>query len=368
MELDLNLLGNEDFDPKNPFDERVKQTEVTEETEEQKIVLTEDSPFKTDEELEDDPEGVGKGSQEERTTSTDEGTSPNNYTSIAQAFLKDGVLTLDETEVSNVKTAEDFVSLMEKELETRLDDRIKRVEEALNVGVAPDVVSEYENTLSYLNSIQETDIKAETKEAEQLRFNLIYQDRINRGFSEEKAKKEVDRIFASGTDMEEALDAKEDNIKYFTTSYTAIKAQKEEETKAERTKVLEVTNKVNDMLINTEEPIKGVKLTKTDRQKLAAQYTSVAGKDASNRPVNAVQKYINDNPVDWQYKVNLLFYLTNGFKDISKVIDKKVKENTGKQVSHLKNVIERNNPSFDSGWTPNIKDDNANDIKGISFA
>ena len=51
------------------------------------------------------------------------------------------------------------------------------------------MIKRYENTLSYLNSLQDSAISDETDKGEKLRQQLIFQDFINRGYSKERAQK-----------------------------------------------------------------------------------------------------------------------------------------------------------------------------------
>jgi hypothetical protein len=96
---------------------------------------------------------------------------------------------------------------MEIQVQSKLDAKQKRIDEALGVGIEPDEIKKYENTLNYLEGITNDIIEDESEQGEQLRRNLIYQDYINRGFSEARAKKEMEKSFNAGTDIEDALEA-----------------------------------------------------------------------------------------------------------------------------------------------------------------
>ena len=83
----------------------------------------------------DKPESVSSGkenNQEEKedTTSTqDDGTSPNFYSSIAKALKEEGILPdLDDEAYSKVKTPEDFRDLIEQKIHDGLDERQKRID------------------------------------------------------------------------------------------------------------------------------------------------------------------------------------------------------------------------------------------------
>ncbi len=168
------------------------------------------------------PESVGSGDNKDKEdTDPDEGgTSPNFYSSIAKALTEEGIFPdLDEETISEVKTPEDFRDLIEKQIQAGLDERQKRIDEALNAGVEPTEVKRYEGAISYLDGLTEEDLTDETEKGETLRKNLIYQDFVNRGYSKERATKEVQKSLKGGTDIEDARDALTSNKEYFQEQY-----------------------------------------------------------------------------------------------------------------------------------------------------
>lgn len=159
----------------------------------------------------DTPESVGSGKEnteeKEDTTPKGSGTSPKNfYSSIAKALKEEGIFPdLDDEGLSKVKEPEDFRDLIEQQIKAGLDERQKRIDEALSAGVEPTEIKKYENTINYLDSIKEENISDEGDEGEKLRKNLIYQDFINRGYSKERAAREVQKSFNAGTDIDLSL-------------------------------------------------------------------------------------------------------------------------------------------------------------------
>lgn len=96
-----------------------------------------------------------------------------------------------------------------------MDERYKRVDEALSAGVEPTQIQRYEQYIKALDNITEDNISAEDEAGENLRKNLIYQDCINKGFSQQKAMKMVERSIKAGTDIEDAKDALQDNKTFY---------------------------------------------------------------------------------------------------------------------------------------------------------
>lgn len=179
----------------------------------------------------DKPEGVGSGKEDdiEEKEDTDsgkgKGTSLNNnfYSSIAKALKEEGIFPDLEDDVANkIQSPEDFAEAIENQIQARLDERQRRIDKALNVGIEPDEVKRYENTLNYLNSLQDNMIADESDKGEKLRQQLIYQDFINRGYSKERAQREVQKSFNSGTDLEDAREALASNKEFFKLSMIVL--------------------------------------------------------------------------------------------------------------------------------------------------
>ena len=109
-----------------------------------------------------------------------------------------------------------------------------RIDAALQADIEPDEIRRYELTLAGLDSIKEEHLSDETERGEKLRKNLIYQDFRNRGYSEARAKREVEKSFNAGTDIEDAKEALESNKEYFSSQYQDLIKEAQEETKAEQ--------------------------------------------------------------------------------------------------------------------------------------
>jgi hypothetical protein len=225
LNADFIMNAEDLFDESKLFEDnedKEKQDTPPEEKEQKGNKETTEDEVNPDD-LFENPEGVGseennQEKEKEDTTSDKGGTSPktNFYSSIASALKDEGILPdLDDEIVTNVKTPEDFAEAIEKQIQAKFDARQKRIDDALNANVEPDEIRQYETTLNYLDSIKEDHISEETEKGEELRKRLIYQDFINRGYSKERASREVKKSFDSGTDIEDAKEALESNKEYF---------------------------------------------------------------------------------------------------------------------------------------------------------
>jgi len=107
-------------------------------------------------------------------------------------------------------------------LQAKFEERQRRVDEALQAGVETPEVKRYENILGYLDTLEGDKLKDESEEGENIRKNLIYQDFINKGFSETRAKRETEKSFSAGTDVEDATEALNSNKEFFQSSYQKL--------------------------------------------------------------------------------------------------------------------------------------------------
>ena len=306
---------------------------------------------------EDDDNDIHQGQETEDASSDNDDKSGSNspestqfYSTILSSLRDDGILPdIDEDLIKTAKTPEDFATAIEKQVAARLDETQRRIKEALDNGVEPDEINNYEGTINYLNSIKEDDLSSDTEEAKSLRENLIYQDYLNRGFKPERAKKEVDKSITAGTDIEDAKSALESNKEYYMHSYQSLLKEQEDlakEAREQRRKEMETFSK---KILDTEEPLSGVKVDQLTRKKILENATKPIYKDEEGNLMTSIQKYIKENPIDAQYYLNLFYTLTDGFKDINKLVKPKVAKTTKENIRSLESKLRNTNPFRDSG-------------------
>lgn len=290
--------------------------------------------------LEDAPSGGGSSS-------------PKFFSSIANALMEDGIFPDLETDaVKKVDSAQGLRDLITEQIKAELSEQQKRVADALDSGAKPDEVSRYEQTIAYLNGINEDSVESEGDEGENLRKSLIYTDYINRGFSEERAKKAVQRSLDAGTDIDDAKEALESVKSYWKQGYQdyldKVKTDAEEG-KAKQEKAIASLKK--DML-DENKYFSDMNLDKGMRQKAFDAITKPVYKDKSTgRYYTALQKAQIDGGADFNAKLGLLFAATDGFKNLDKLVKGKVRKEVKKGIDGLERAI--NNTARDSGG--NIK-------------
>lgn len=320
---------------------------------------------------EEQPESVGSEKKkkedieekEEPESGTEAGTSPteNFYSSIASACAEEGIFPdLDEEIINKVKTAEDFRDLIDEQIKAGLDERQKRINDALNNGVEPTDVRKYENTINYLNGIKDTDLSEESEKAEQLRRNIIFQDFINKGYTQEKAQKFTERTIEAGTDIEDAKEALQSNKDYFKGEYDKLldKAQKEADKMAEERR--KEAEKLKASMLNDKQLFGDIDIDASMRKKAFDNISKPVYKDPdTGEYFTALQKYQMEHQSDFLKYAGLIFTMTNGFKDFDSFTKGKVKKEVKKGLKDLEKTL--NGTRRDSGGSLNlvtgVKDD-----------
>lgn len=306
------------------------------------------------------PEGVGseenQGEGEGTTTHQGDGSSPDNnfYSSIATACVEDGIFPdLDEEFLKTVKDAEGFKEALNKQMKAMLDERQRMISEALEYGVEPDDVRKYQNVLEYIDNISEDAIREEGDAGIALRRKLIYNDYLNRGFSEERAKKYTQRSFDQGTDIDDALDAKLSNKEFYSSQYENIVEQAKKQAEQEALEEKKRAESVRKTIMETEEPFEGVKLDKATRQRVFETISKPVYKDKDGNMYTALQKAQHDDEEGFIRKLGYIFTLTDGFKNLDGLVKGKVQKETKRGLQKLEQSLRTppmpGEPRFASG-------------------
>lgn len=289
------------------------------------------------------PESVGSESKtgKEGTDSAKGGTSPNFYSSIATALVEDGIFqNLDDKDLSKIESAEDFAELVSAQIREQFDERQKRVDEALNLGIEPSSIQKYENYLNTLDKITDESISKEDETGENIRRNLIYQDYINRGMSKERALKYVDRSFKQGTDIEDAKEALQSNKEFFQSQYDNLIKEAKDKEKEEKENQRKQAEEFKTSILEDKKAFGELELDKATRQRIYDSVTKPVYTDPeTGERFTAIQKYEAENRTEFLKNIGLVYVLTDGFKKLDGLVKGKVKKELRKGLMELENTI-----------------------------
>lgn len=302
------------------------------------------------------PESVG--SEEDNHQKEGEGTQGTGsspvYSSIANALKEEGIFPdLDDDEIKNIKDADDFRDLWNKQIKAELDERQKRIDEALDLGIEPTVIKRYEGTINFLNSITEEQLSAEDDKAEKLRRDLIMQDFLNRGYSQARAEREFNKSVQAGTDIEDAKEALVGNKEHFQNQYQGLLDKAKEEEQNEIKKQEEQAKKLKTSIMEDKELFGEVNIDKNTRKRIYDNISKPVYKDPESGDVlTAVQKFERENPTEFLKIVGILYTLSDGFKNYDGLIKTKVRKEVKKGFKELERTI--NNTARNSDGSLNF--------------
>lgn len=288
-----------------------------------------------------------------------ESSSPNFYSSIAQALKEESVFpNLSDEDFSKVDNADAFKELIEKQIKSSLDERQKRIDEALSSGVSTDEVKMYENTLGTLQGISEELLTKEDEQGENIRKNLIYQDFINRGYSQERALKEIEKSFNAGTDVDDARDALQGNIEFYQKAYNDLISERKQKIQEVQKNIQTQAASLKDSILKDDGLFKELNVDSATRQRINDNVSKASIKDKDTGAyLTAIQQYQKEHPVDFLKNLSLFFTLTEGFTKIDSLVKNKVNTEVKKGLKSLEHTL--NNTSRSASG-------NLNFVTGVS--
>lgn len=353
--LDLNnIIDEQDFGLFTDIEDNTPDT--GEEKQEKTTEVDPDNLF------DGEPESVGSEEEtegkEDTTPASGQGTSPNFYSSIAEAFATDGIF--PDLDFEKIKTAEDLRGAVDDYLNNALDEQQRRIKEALELDADTAAIRQYEGSIGYLNSITDDIVRAENDQGEDLRKRLIYQDFLNRGFSQERATREVNKTIENGTDIDDAVEALDSLKKFYQANYQSYLNDLKQQEAKRKEDLKKREKKIKDAIFDTKAKVFGdIELDKATRQKMFDSVTKPIYKDEETGDMlNAVQKYARDNEEDFWVKMSFFYTITDGFKSLDKLINNKVKKGVKKGLRDLEGKINSTsrNSNGDLAFTSGVGD------------
>ena len=313
-------------------------------------------------------ESVGNEDNENKgkePSSSKEGTSPNNknfYSSIASALKEDGIFPdIDDESLAKIKTPEDFAEMFENQVQAKLDEKQQRIDKALNYGVELTDIQKFESTIDYLDKITEDIISEESEQGENIRRQMIYNDFINRGYSKERAEREIKKSFDSGSDIEDAKEALQSNKEFYKKSYDKLVNEANLEAENANKQMKEDSEKLKNSILNDSKVFGDLQIDTTTRRKVLDNISKPVYKDPNTgKLLTAIQKYEAENKLDFIKNVGLLYTLTDGFKNLDSLVNSKVKKETKKAMRELENTINNTSRYSDGNlkFVSGVSDDN----------
>lgn len=304
-----------------------------------------DNEIADDEDLED----VGNEDVEEGATSKEDGFSPKIYSSIAKVLKEEGAFyNISDDEVDSLNNIDDFVEFIRKKHDEDLDEDYKTIKKFVNNDVP---VSEYSKLLKIketLDSYDEDFLRNDDDPSSaEIRKSIIIEDCIARGYSKEKALKIYDRSFKNGDEIDDALEALDNLKEAYNNRITLFKQQAEQYIADEQNKRKEILENKRKKINEDPTLFGGYNLSKKQREAIWDVISKPVAKTKKGQTLNALQKWMNDDIDSFEAAAGLMYVLTNGGKDFSKILKDSAKKEISKARRDLENALRSS--SYDDG-------------------
>jgi len=326
-----------------PEDNAEEQDTESSETQESK-----DNEDDAEEQEHSTPESVGDSPEDEDTGEPllDEApkASPANkvsYATIAKALSEDGVFPdLSDDDINNIKSAADFRALIDGQIKAGTDERTQRVWNVLQNGGDNKEIQIYENSLQFLNNITDELLTEESEQGEDLRKRLIYQDCLNRGYSKQRAERYVKQSVDTGNDIDDARDALEGNKEFFGNKYAEYRQKLQDDADSKEKARNHKVEEVKKDYLDTKEILGGLKVDRKTMEKAFAKAMSPTYRDPkSGEILTELGRYQREHPDEFTKNLAVIFTLTDGFKNMDKLVSGKVKQGVKKGLDALEDVL-----------------------------
>lgn len=273
--------------------------------------------------------------------------SSNLYSSLAAFVHEQGLLPSLDIDLKDIKSADDFANVFNKELDIQADLRLNDYLANLDLNK----IGNAKRDIQDLSSINSESLKDNIDLAKR----IIYDDYLNQGLDEKKANRMLNRLIDLGEDAiledaEESLESlkefKNREIEKETQSYK----QKLESDKVEQARLDEQMKKT---IYESKDLISGLKPNKSLQDKVYKSINDIVGKSPDGTFENKFMKERRENPLEFEIRMYHFYELTNGFKDLSKI-------STNAKSSAVKDLeqIARKTKLKDNGTPLWAQDDN----------
>ena len=309
-ELGMGLFeGNQELN----FNFAIPEDDHTDEEENDDNTNVDDTTLENNNHVEDDSsEEVDEEDVEDEGSDGGESSS-NLYSSLAAFVHEQGLLPSLDIDLKEIKSADDFASVFNKELdiqaELRLNDYLANLD--LNkIGIAKKDIQD----LSTINSdLLKNDID--------LAKRIIYDDYLNQGLDEKKANRMLNRLIDLGDDaiLEDAEESLQ-SLKEFKAREIERETQSyKERLEADKIQQAKLDEQMKKTIYESKDLISGLKPNKALQDKVYKSINDIVGKSPDGTFENKFMKERRENPLEFEIRMYHFYELTNGFKDLSKI-------------------------------------------------
>lgn len=294
------------------------------------------------------PEEVDEGEDVENEGGDSSESSSNLFSSLAAFAKEQGILPSYNVEEDNILTPEDFANVFKKELEIQTQSKVEDYLNNLDLEKIATVKKEIQN----LNQITEETLQNDLTLAK----NIIYEDYLNQGLDEKKAKRMLTRLIDLGEDaiLEDANESLESLKEFNLRKVESEKINYQKQIEQERLEQVKLEENLKKTIYENKSLIKGLETTKALQDQVYKSINEIVGKSPDGVFENKFMKERRENPLDFEVRMYHFYELTNGFTDYSKLTSKA----KSSAVKDLENIA-RKTKFQDNGTPAWVQDENS---------
>ena len=150
---------------------------------------------------------------------------------------------------------------------------------------------------------------------------IIYEDYLNQGLSQEKATRLLNRLIDLGEDaiLEDASESLESLKEFKTREIEKETNSYKERLEVEKINQAKLDEQMKKTIYESKDLISGLKPNKSLQDKVYKSINDIVGKSPDGTFENKFMKERRENPLEFEIRMYHFYELTNGFKDLSKI-------------------------------------------------
>lgn len=338
--LDMSFFENDDLELNLDYNPEEDHEKEEEDSSEENINNIPSEDQEDSEKVTGDEDQDQEGDDSEKSSDEDSPNDSNDlYSSFASVLADQGLLPSLDLDNNKINSIEDLTDSIKNEISAQskqyLYDKIgEEGYQALEKGVSLSEYQQYQNTVSTLDNINDEALEGDLELAKQ----LIKQDYLSQGMSEDRVNKLLKKSIDLGEDMilEDAKDSLESLRVIQGKKMEALAAERENEKQEEIRYQEKIDNDLKNSIYNKEEFIKGIKANKAIKDQVYNSITKIVGQGPNGVAENKLMQSRREDPIEFDSKLYYVFELTNGFTDFSKLVSKSESKALSKLEQNLR--------------------------------
>lgn len=295
----------------------------------------------------EDSEEVAEKEDEPSEGDSGDDTSPNLYSSLATVLYDEGLLPSLDLTSKEIKSPAELAEAFKAEIETqsnlRLEDYLRHVN-----------LENVARSNTNLKSYSEIDDDRLDNDLELVK-NLIYQDYINQGLSEERSSRLLNKLIDLGEDdLKEEARTSLESLKIFESKQVEFEKQQYQiQMKNQSEEQEKIQKQIKDSIYSSKEFIEGLPITNSIKDKVYKSMNDVVSKNPNTGELeNKLMKSRREDPLNFDLKLYYLYELTNGFSSFKNIVN----STKSKAVKDLEKTL-RDTKVKDTGLPTFLQDD-----------